>query len=200
MEWFYLLHESKCFPGNWVDWILAIRWQVEAIDLSHVQLTFESKFHNMYSGLLFTHSCLRWLVLIILIYSIYRFIIGFIKHRAFNKTDNLFSQLTDKIIQLQLVIGIVLYIVSPLLSGFWKQEEKFSEYTDQQFFGIIHAIMMFIAVSLISAGVALAKRELNDKMKYKKLVIFFGLAFVIILISIPWPFSPLSNRPYIRTF
>lgn len=154
----------------------------------------------MYSGLLFTHSCLRWLVLIILIYSIYRFTIGIINHRSFDKTDNLFSQLTDKIIQLQLVIGIVLYIVSPLLSGFWKQDEKFSEYTDQQFFGIIHAIMMFIAVSLISAGISIAKRELSDKMKYKKLLIYFGLALVIILLAIPWPFSPLSHRPYIRTF
>ncbi len=154
----------------------------------------------MYLRLLFTHSCLRWVVLIVLIYSIYRFSIAKIYKKTFSKTDQLFSQLTDKLIQLQLVIGIVLYIVSPLLSGFWKQDEKFSEYTDQQFFGIIHAIMMFIAVSLISAGIALSKREFSDNMKYKKLIIFFGLALLIILIAIPWPFSPLSHRPYLRTF
>ncbi len=154
----------------------------------------------MYSILLFTHSCLRWVLLFVLLYSLYRFLTGKIRNNTFNKTDHIFSQLTDKIIQLQLVIGIILYIVSPLLSGFWNQEEKFSEYTDQQFFGIIHVIMMFIAVALISIGISVSKRELNDSLKYKKLIIFFGLALAIILIAIPWPFSPLSNRPYIRTF
>lgn len=154
----------------------------------------------MYSILLFTHSCLRWVVLIVLIYSIYRFSIGIIYIRSFNKTDHLFSQLTDKLVQLQLVIGIVLYIVSPLLSGFWKQEEKFSEYTDQQFFGIIHTLLMFIAVALISIGISVSKRELSDHLKFRKLIIFFGLALGIILLAIPWPFSPLSHRPYIRTF
>lgn len=154
----------------------------------------------MYSILLFTHSCMRWVVLMVLIYSIYRFCIGRIKNRAFSRNDQIFSQLTDKIVQLQLVVGIVLYIVSPLLDGFWKQEEKFAEYTDQQFFGIIHAIMMIIAVSLISIGISLSNRELTDSLKFRKLIIYFGVALFIFLIAIPWPFSPLSHRPYIRTF
>jgi hypothetical protein len=32
------------------------------------------------------------------------------------------------------------------------------------------------------------------------MAIWFLLGLIVILIAVPWPFSPLANRPYIRHF
>jgi len=37
-----------------------------------------------------------------------------------------------------------------------------------------------------------------DKEKFKIMLLWYGIALIIILIAIPWPFSPLANRPYLR--
>jgi hypothetical protein len=59
---------------------------------------------------------------------------------------------------------------------------------------------MFVAIVLITIGSAKAKRKSNDTQKFKTMLIWFSIALLIIFIAIPWPFSPLANRPYIRTF
>jgi lauroyl/myristoyl acyltransferase len=48
--------------------------------------------------------------------------------------------------------------------------------------------MMLIAIVLITIGSAKAKRQTDDSQKYKKLAIWFGIALVLILAAIPWPF------------
>jgi hypothetical protein len=65
-----------------------------------------------------------------------------------------------------------------------------------------HAIMMITAVIFITIGSAKAKRKSVDKQKYKSMAIWFSIAMVIILSSMPLPFSPppFVQRPFFRTF
>jgi len=58
---------------------------------------------------------------------------------------------------------------------------------------------MLTAIVIITIGSALAKRKKTDKEKFKTMLVWFSAALLIIFIAIPWPFSPLANRPYIRT-
>lgn len=57
-----------------------------------------------------------------------------------------------------------------------------------RFFTIEHFTGMIIAIALVHVGKSMAKKNLPDTVKHKRTLIFFGLALLVILISIPWPF------------
>jgi hypothetical protein len=59
---------------------------------------------------------------------------------------------------------------------------------------------MLTSITLITIGSIKAKRKTTDSEKFKIMTIWFSLAFLIILLMIPWSFSPLANRPNFRTF
>jgi hypothetical protein len=43
-----------------------------------------------------------------------------------------------------------------------------------------------------------SKRKPGDREKFKTMAIWFSIALFIIFLSIPWPFSPFTSRPYLR--
>ena len=67
---------------------------------------------------------------------------------------------------------------------------------DALFFGLLHLILMLIAIVLITLVSALAKRRLTDREKFRTMLVWFTIALLMIFIAIRWPFSPLANRPY----
>lgn len=154
----------------------------------------------MYSTLLGLHAVVRWLVLIFILYAIYRAFIGFTRNRKFSKTDNAFRHWTATVAHIQLMIGVILYTKSPIAKYFWTDTETASQHLDLTFYGIIHIILMLTAIILLTIGSALAKRKLADKEKFRTMLVWFSIALIIIFIAIPWPFSPLSARPYLRMF
>lgn len=154
----------------------------------------------MYSTLLALHSLVRWLVLIFIVYTVYRAFAGFIKNKTFSKTDNAFRHWTATVAHIQLMIGMTLYTQSPVVKYFWTDTETALQNPDVTFYGIIHIALMLAATVLLTIGSALAKRKLTDKEKFRTMLIWFSITLIIIFIAIPWSFSPLSNRPYLRAF
>lgn len=152
----------------------------------------------MYQSLTFYHSVIRWLVLFSLIYSIYRAYKGYNLQKVFTKTDNALRHWTATIAHIQLVIGIILYTQSPIIKYFWHNFNEAIQNLDTAFFGLIHIILMLTAIILITIGSALSKRKTTDNEKFKTMLVWFLISLIIILIAIPWPFSPLANRPYFR--
>jgi hypothetical protein len=59
---------------------------------------------------------------------------------------------------------------------------------------------MIIAWILVHAGRAAVKKAFNSGGKFKKTLIFFGIALLLILIAIPWPFREIISRPWFRGF
>lgn len=152
----------------------------------------------MYSTLLILHSIFRWLVLIALLISIYRASIGYFQKRIFTSRDHLFRHWTATIAHIQLVIGMLLYLKSPIVKFFWKNKQEAMQTKGISFFSIYHVLLMFGAIVLITIGSAFAKRKHTDSEKHQTMLIWYGIALLIILIAIPWPFSPFANRTYIR--
>ena len=154
----------------------------------------------MYSILLLTHSIFRWLVLISLLYAIYRAYQGKTNGLVFSKTDNSVRHWTATIAHIQLIIGINLYLKSPIVKHFFTNVSEGIKHLDTLFFGILHIVLMLVAVIVLTVGSAIAKRKNTDAEKFKTMLFWFSLALLIIFIAIPWPFSPLANRPLLRTF
>jgi cytochrome bd-type quinol oxidase subunit 2 len=152
----------------------------------------------MYQTLTFYHSLIRWLVVISLIYGIYRAYKGYTAKLAFAKTDNAVRHWTATIAHIQLMIGIILYSQSPLIKYFWKNKNEAIHSADTSFFSFVHPLLMLVAIVVITIGSALAKRKQADIEKFKTMLIWFTIALLLIFIAIPWPFSPLANRPYLR--
>ncbi|AZA54912.1 hypothetical protein [Chryseobacterium sp. G0201] len=152
----------------------------------------------MYQTLTFLHSTFRWLVLLSLIYAIFTAYKGYFSNREFSKTNNSVRHWTATIAHIQLILGIILYSQSPIIKYFWKNFSSAKESFDLFFFGLIHIFLMLFSIILITIGSALTKRKETDKEKFKTMLIWFTMALIIIFIAIPWPFSPLANRPYFR--
>jgi hypothetical protein len=150
--------------------------------------------------LLILHSLLRWLVFASLGAAIYRGFTGYFKNRVFTETDDALRHWTATIAHIQLVVGLLLYNQSPVVKYFRRNFSEAIYQPDTFFFGLIHITLMVIAVVILTIGSAKAKRRLSDKEKFKTMLTWFLIALLIIFIAIPWPFSPLANRPYIRSF
>jgi len=154
----------------------------------------------MYVTLLTLHSFFRWLVLLSLVISLFRAYRGYRKKTPFSSADNAWRHWTATIAHIQLTLGVLLYSKSPLIPYFWKNVKDSVNAKELSFFGLYHLLLMVTAVVLITIGSALAKRRKTDQEKYRTMGIYFGIGLFLILCAIPWPFSPLAQRPYFRQF
>ena len=152
----------------------------------------------MYSTLIFLHSLVRWLVVISLVYAIYRAYVGFKGQKRFSKTDNSIRHWTATIAHVQLIIGILVYTQSPSIKYFWKHTKEALQNWDVTFYSLIHAVMMLLVIVVLTIGSAKSKRMEKDSDKFRTMLLWFFIAFLLIFMAVPWPFSPLSNRPYLR--
>jgi hypothetical protein len=152
----------------------------------------------MYYTLLIAHSFVRWLVLAGLLFALYRAYKGLKRQAVFDRTDNLVRHWTATIAHIQLLIGILVYSQSPVIQYFWANRATAIHNRDAAFFAVIHLVLMLTAIVVITIGSALAKRKLTDREKFSTMLNWFLLGLIIIFIAIPWPFSPLANRPYLR--
>lgn len=152
----------------------------------------------MYQTLIFYHNSMRWLLLASLLLILYRAYKGYFTKSQFTKTDNTIRHWTATIAHIQLIIGMILYFKSPLVQYFLANFKTTAQSFNMLFFGLIHSSLMLISIVLITIGSAVAKRKETDAAKFETMMIWFTVALVIIVIAIPWPFSPLVNRPYFR--
>ena len=154
----------------------------------------------MYINLLTVHSIFRWLVLISLLFAIYRGFRGWKGNKPFTKFDNNVRHWTATIVHTQLMIGIWLYFISPLVRYFFYHFFEAVHNRDIRFFGMEHSSMMLLAIVIISIGSAKAKRRTTDLEKFKTMAKWYTIGLMVILVNIPWSFSPLISRPEWRFF
>ena len=100
---------------------------------------------------------------------------------------------------IQLLLGLVLYFGGPWFNNL-KNFSQIKSDAALRFFSMEHATMMLLAWILVHVGRVAVKKADTDAGKHKRMLIFFGLAFVLILASIPWPFREAIQRPLIRWF
>jgi len=150
----------------------------------------------MYAILLTAHSFFRWLVLLSLLPAIYKSWQGYRCKLPFTKQDNALRHWSATIAHTQLILGVILYSQSPIIKYYFLGLGDTSG--EPLFFGLIHIILMLTAIVVITIGSAKAKRKSVDAEKFHTMLLWYSAALCMIFIAIPWPFSPLSHRPYIR--
>jgi hypothetical protein len=154
----------------------------------------------MYLILLALHSLLRWFVLMSLLFAIYRGFRGWLFTKTYSKVDDNSRVAAATAAHIQLIAGLWLYFISPIVSYFLHNFKEAMHERQIRFFGMEHITMMLTAIIIITIGSAKAKRKTMDQDKFKTMVIWFTIALLLILSSIPWSFSPLISRPMFRAF
>ena len=133
--------------------------------------------------MLHLHSGLRYVVLVLLLLAIVKSIIGWTSKKEFSKGDEQIGLFLMIFSHLQLLIGLFLYMTKGWLSLPFGQAMADSV---TRFWKVEHLFGMIIAITLITIGRMRAKRLSEDLRKHKATVIFYLIALVLILGSIPW--------------
>jgi len=133
-----------------------------------------------------------------MVFALYRAYRGRLLKTSFSKTDNISRIISATVAHVQLVLGITLYFVSPIVAYFLHNFSTAVHERSIRFFGMEHITMMLIAITFVTIGSAKAKRKPTDQQKFKTIAIWYTIAFLIIFLSIPWSFSPFTSRPNFR--
>jgi len=149
----------------------------------------------MYQLILSLHSITRWLVLIGLVIAIYRGYMGWFNKNTFSKRDKTIRQISASLLHLQFLLGIILYFVSPLTGYLLSHFGIAIKNPVIEFFGMSHTAAMLVAVVVVSIGMRRSKNAPTDSKMFSRMAIFYSIGLLLILIMIPWPFSPFAQRP-----
>ena len=151
----------------------------------------------MQTGLIHLHNFLRWLILILLLISIFKAYSGWQSKEAFKTGDKkiwLFTMISAHITLLlglyQVALGRFGIFSTSLPEGTRVMKDTFF-----RFFWVEHPVGMIVAIVLITLGYGMAKKPVSDEVKYKKAFYYFLIALIVILASIPWPFREIVGRP-----
>ena len=141
----------------------------------------------MYGIVLAIHSLLRWGVLAAGLAAVVR------GGAHGSSTGKWFTILLD----VQMLLGLLLYFVlSPFTRAALGDFGGAMKNSQLRFFAVEHVVGMVIAIALAHIGrkkIAQAREERKARLA----MIFYGLALVAILVSIPWPGMP-AGRPLFR--
>lgn len=134
----------------------------------------------MYTGLLHTHSILRYFILILLIVVIIQSLLGWVNKKPYSAMDNRMGLFLFIVTHTQLLVGVILYFVSPFVqfSGAAMRESS------SRYWLVEHSIAMLIAIVLITLARTTSKKMTTAEAKHKRMFIFNSLAVVIILVTI----------------
>ena len=144
---------------------------------------------NMDNFLVTAHSVGRRIILLLLLIAIFRSIgAGNRPFTAAHSKIGLFLTITA---DLMLLIGIYLWFSENWGYRLIESSGGVGEVMKNpvsRFYAVEHLAGMLIAIILLHIGKAQGKKNFPDRVKHRRTLIFYVLALLIILISIPWPF------------
>ena len=128
------------------------------------------------------HSGWAYLALLLLVVAVVNSAIGMTSKKEFTAKDRKIALFGLIATHIQLVVGLVLYFVSPLgLASFGQMAES-----DVRIPSMEHPFLNLIAIALITIGWSKHKKATTNEAKFKSITIFYGLGLLLILSRIPW--------------
>lgn len=141
----------------------------------------------MYIGFLHLHNTLRWLLLIVLVVILIKYMAGWMRNQPWKKSDNILGIVLAWLIDLQLITGLALYFfLSPITEMAFRNFGAAMKDPDLRFYAVEHISMMVIAVVLVHIGREKSKRTKTDIGKFRTSSVFYLIALVVLIAAIPW--------------
>jgi len=147
------------------------------------------------------HNLLRWAFVIVAIFAIVRAYRGWLGKRTWSAADDRSGMLFVTLFDTQVLVGVILYI-------FFSKEGAISLTNFSQsmaapenlFFGLVHWILMIVALGLAHAGRVMTRRLSDGAAKFKRAALMFSISTLIVIAAIPWEGLDSYGRPLFRLF
>ena len=141
----------------------------------------------MYSTVQTLHSYWAYLTLLILAIAAINALLGARSNKEFSIAKDLRISLFALIFShIQLLLGLVLYLVSP--NGLEKITTlgmgEMSSF--DRLLALEHPVINILAITLITIGWSKHKKQMTSKGKFSKIGVFYSLGLILILSRIPW--------------
>lgn len=142
----------------------------------------------MYHTLQFIHSWWAYLTLFTLLLASINALAGYLRNKEYDPKTFRISLFTLIVTHLQVLIGFVLYFLSPLglknisMHGMGEIMRD----STSRLFAVEHPIVMILVVVLVTIGYSKHKKKLLSKGKYKVLAITYTIALILLLSRVPW--------------
>lgn len=140
----------------------------------------------MYAILKNIHSYWAFLVLLVLVLAVANAFRGMGAKKEFENKDlrvSLFGLICSHI---QLLIGLILYFVSPWFDQWEMGMGSVMKDAQARLYLVEHPFTNILAIVLITLGWSLHKRQTEDGKKFSRIGIFYFLGLVLLLSRIPW--------------
>ena len=141
----------------------------------------------MYTTLQFIHSYWAYLVLFIVLLATINALAGLFTNKEYQPKDFRISLFALIVTHIQLLIGLILYFISPLGLKSISNNGMAVVMKDAtlRLYAVEHITVMLLAVIFITIGYSKHKKKLVSKPKFKTLSIFYTLALILMLSRIP---------------
>lgn len=136
----------------------------------------------MYTFIQKFHSGWAYIALLLLVVAVVNSLIGWSSKKEFTTRDRKIAMFGLIVTHLQLLVGLILYFVSPLGSAVFGQMKDAA----LRLTSLEHPLTNLIAITLITVGWSKHKKAATNEAKFKSIAIFFGLGLLLILSRIPW--------------
>ena len=145
----------------------------------------------MYSFALFVHSWGRWLVLATMVLLLIKSWRGWLAGGELDKGFSTTRLITIIVHDLQVMLGLYLYFISPNVKAAFESGMKLTmSDTQLRYVAVEHIFAMGLGLILLHLGNVLVKKAPDAKAAFKRMAITITVVFLLVMVSIPWPFMP----------
>jgi len=153
---------------------------------------------NLYNLFLIIHSWNRWIILLSGLVLLVALIYSLSTSKKFSNALKTIALTFLGSLHIQLLIGIILYVfLSPITQVAFNDFGSAMKNSGIRFWAVEHTLLNVIGIVLAQTGYSISKRKIDDKAKQKALLIWMGIAFLIILLAIPMGIMGVE-RPWFR--
>lgn len=124
------------------------------------------------------HSGWRYVVFLLLVIAVIKALSGWLGNKTYTEGDRKLNVFTLISAHIQLLIGLVLYFSE----GWYKLSSAGAPAV--RYFKMEHISMMIVAIILITVGNAKSKKVAEAVAKHRTISVFFGLALILIIVTI----------------
>ena len=142
----------------------------------------------MYETVLLVHSWVRWAILLFGLLAVFRAIAGWSGARPWTAADDKAGLFFIIALDIQLLLGLLLYFAySPYTTLAMDHFGSAMRTPDLRFWAVEHPFGAIVGIVLAHVGRVRIRKTADLVRRHRLAVIFFGLALLAILISVPWP-------------
>ena len=143
-----------------------------------------SGFHPTYLAL---HTWNRWATLLVPLAAALAGAWGWKYNRPYTRNYRLLAWTSVWISSLQAALGFVLHLYyGDYMKALWNTSGAAIKNQEVRFFGVEHALAMFLAIGLVHLGAARARKAGDDTLSQRWLAWSHAAALALMLLSLPW--------------